>query len=51
MIVRRDGRLEAWVDGYRSAAGAVDDTPHTIGVGFHTGGKLTFSDVRVRALK
>jgi len=51
MIVRRDGRLEAWVDGYRSAAGPVDVTPHAIGIGFHTAAKVTFRDVRVRELK
>jgi len=51
MIVRRGDRLEVWVDGYRAAEGAADKTPRPVGIGFHTGGKVTFRDVRVRELK
>jgi len=51
LIIRRGHRLEAWVDGHRAASGTVDDTPHPIGIGFHTGGKVTFSDIRVRVLE
>lgn len=50
MMVRRGGKLEVWVDGFRLAEGAVDATPSVIGIGFHSGG-ARFENVRVRELK
>jgi hypothetical protein len=51
LIVRRENRLEVYVDGHRAAAGLVDAAAHTIGIGFHSGSKVTFSEVRVREVK
>jgi hypothetical protein len=50
MLVRRGGRMEVWVDGFRLAEGPVDSAAEPVGIGFHTG-RARFEDVRVRALK
>ena len=50
MMVRRGGKLEVWVDGFRLAEGPVDGEAHVIGIGFHTG-TARFENVRVRELK
>jgi len=50
MMVRRGGRMEVWVDGFRLAEGAVDGDAAPVGIGFHTG-RARFEDVRVRVLK
>jgi hypothetical protein len=51
LMVRRENRMEVYVDGYRAAAGLVDQSRNAIGIAFHSGSKVTFSDVRVRELK
>jgi hypothetical protein len=50
MMVRRGGRLEVWVDGFRLAEGPVDSDPAPVAIGFHSG-TARFADVRVRELK
>jgi hypothetical protein len=50
MLVRRGGRVEVWVDGFRLVEGAVDEDPARIGIGFHSG-TARFENVRVRVLK
>jgi len=50
MMVRRGGRLEVWVDGFRLAEGPVDPDAAPVGIAVHSG-TARFEDVRVRELK
>ncbi|HEX5138680.1 MAG TPA: hypothetical protein VFY93_17040 [Planctomycetota bacterium] len=50
MLVRRGGRMEVWVDGFRLAEGPVDGEAAPVGIGFHTGA-VRFENVRVREFK
>jgi hypothetical protein len=50
LMIRRGGRLEVWVDGFRLAEGPVDSEAAPVGIGFHSG-TARFEDVRVRELK
>jgi hypothetical protein len=50
MLVRRGGRAEVWVDGFRLAEGPVDGEAAPVGIGFHTGA-ARFENVRVRELR
>jgi hypothetical protein len=49
VLVRRDGRLQVWVDGARVLDAAADPAPALPGIGIHAG-RAVFRDVRVRAL-
>ena len=48
-LVRRDGRLQVWVDGRRVLDAEADPAPALPGIGIHAG-RAVFRDVRVRAL-
>jgi hypothetical protein len=50
MMVRRDGKLEVWVDGTLLAEGPVDGDAAPVGIGLHSG-TARFENVRVRELK
>lgn len=49
VLVRRAGTLEVWIDERRVISTDAENTPSTIGVGFHQG-EARFEDVRVRRL-
>jgi len=51
LVVRRGDRLEVWIDGYRAVAGTVDRSPHAVALAFHSGARVTFSEVRVREFR
>ncbi len=50
VLVRRGGRMEVWVDGFRLVEGEVDAAEAPVGIGVHAG-KATFVDLRVRVLR
>jgi hypothetical protein len=50
MMIRRGGRMEVWVDGFRLAEGQVDADAAPVAIGLHSG-SARFEDVRVRLLK
>lgn len=50
MMIRRGGRLEVWVDGFKLADGPVDPGAAPVAIGVHSG-TARFEDVRVRELK
>lgn len=49
VFVRRAGKLEIWIDERRVLTTDAENTPSTIGIGFHQG-EARFEDVRVRRL-
>ncbi len=49
VLVRRAGTIEIWIDERRVLTTDADNTPSTVGIGFHQG-EVRFEDVRVRRL-